>query len=91
MSLFIDPGTVTHGIQLAGRRCFCLTAVVGDDRRGCGQVVAHHRPRACAGRASQGAYDAEFCEGSCRTGHPENARLLANRGIGMLACALLIG
>jgi len=93
MSLFIDPGTVTHGIQLAVAPVFLLTAVSGMIGAVAGRLSRIiDRARVLEERL-KGADDAEFVAKA----HVELATLrtrglLANGAIGMLTlCALLIG
>jgi len=93
MSLFIDPGTVTHGIQLAVAPVFLLTAVSGMIGAVAGRLSRIiDRARVLEERLNE-ADDAEFVAKA----HAElvtlrTRGLLANGAIGMLTlCAFLIG
>lgn len=93
MSLFIDPGTVTHGIQLAVAPVFLLTAVSGMIGAVAGRLSRIiDRARVLEERL-KGADDAEFvAKAHAELGTLRTRGLLANGAIGMLTlCAFLIG
>ena len=93
MSIFVDPSTVIHGIQLAVAPVFLLTAVSGMIGAVAGRLARIiDRARVLEERLKSSA-DAEFV----REAHWELARLrtrglLANGTIGFLTlCAFMIG
>lgn len=93
MNLFVDPGTVTHGIQLAVAPVFLLTAVSGMIGAVAGRLARIiDRARVLEERL-KGADDAEFvaqARGELATLRTRG--LLANGAIGMLTlCSFLIG
>jgi len=95
MNLFIDPGTVTHGIQLAVAPVFLLTAVSGMIGAVAGRLSRIiDRARVLEERLKgKGADDAEFVTQAHRElGTLRTRGLLANGAIGMLTlCSFLIG
>ncbi len=93
MSLFVDPSTVTHGIQLAVAPVFLLTAVSGMIGAVAGRLARIiDRARVLEERLRDST-DTEFSQGA----YAELARLrqrglLANGAIGFLTlCAFMIG
>lgn len=93
MSLFVDPSTVTHGIQLAVAPVFLLTAVSGMIGAVAGRLSRIiDRARVLEERLKDSS-DTEFIAGA----YVELARLrtrglLANGAIGFLTlCAFMIG
>ncbi len=93
MSIFVDPSTVTHGIQLAVAPVFLLTAVSGMIAAVAGRLARIiDRARVLEERL-KGSTDTEFI----REAHWELSRLrtrglLANGTIGSLTlCAFMIG
>lgn len=93
MSLFVDPSTVTHGIQLAVAPVFLLTAVSGMIGAVAGRLARIiDRARVLEERLRDST-DTEFIKGA----YAELARLrkrglLANGAIGFLTlCAFMIG
>ena len=93
MSLFIDPGTVTHGIQLAVAPVFLLTAVAGMIGAVAGRLSRIiDRARLLEERLN-GADDVEFvAQAHVELATLRTRGLLANGSVGMLTlCAFLIG
>lgn len=93
MSFFVDPSTVTHGIQLAVAPVFLLTAVSGMIGAVAGRLARIiDRARVLEERLRDST-DTEFIKGA----YAELARLrqrglLANGAIGFLTlCAFMIG
>ncbi|HCY16576.1 MAG: hypothetical protein A2Z93_02140 [Curvibacter sp. GWA2_64_110] len=93
MSFFVDPSTVTHGIQLAVAPVFLLTAVSGMIGAVAGRLARIiDRARVLEERLRDSA-DTEFIKGA----YAELVRLrrrglLANGAIGFLTlCAFMIG
>jgi hypothetical protein len=85
MSLFIDPGVVTHGIQLAVAPVFLLTAVSGMIGSVAGRLARIIDRARVLDDQLKGSADAEFIEQA----HLELNRLrarghLANGAIGLL-------
>lgn len=94
MSLFVDPGTVTHGIQLAVAPVFLLTAVSGMIGAVAGRLARIiDRARLLEERLKGGAHDAEFLsQARLELATLRTRGLLANGAIGMLTlCSFLIG
>jgi len=93
MSLFVDPSTVIHGIQLAVAPVFLLTAVSGMIGAVAGRLARIiDRARLLEDRL-KGASDAEFIrEAQWELARLRTRGLLANGTIGFLTlCAFMIG
>jgi hypothetical protein len=93
MALFVDPSTVTHGIQLAVAPVFLLTAVSGMIGAVAGRLARIiDRARVLEERL-KGSGDAEFMrEANWELARLRTRGLLANGTIGCLTlCAFMIG
>jgi hypothetical protein len=95
MSLFIDPGAVTHGIQLAIAPVFLLTAVSGMISAVAGRLARIiDRARLLEERLQEtGTTDERFStQAYAELARLRRRGLLANGAIGLLTlCAFLIG